>query len=316
MNLGPNGRPPRRLVGVAGLLAVLRNLGLLGHPGTADALHHYPADDGQRISVNVLGHGDPVVLVHGLGCSHRHWMPVARRLARHVRVYAWDARCHGGCVAQAGTVVTLPRLAADLQQMLDHFGLERVVLVGHSMGALTVMQYLHDHGSARVAAVGLVDQSPRIVTDETWRLGIFGGCSHEMLQGLFASARTDLAELVMREVESAAGGWLQRRTGARAALAGMLRRWLGGFDAAPLLDLAESLAAADFRALLPTVDRPVWIVLGGRSAHYAGVPLEGYYRTAIRHATVTVYERSGHSPHVAEPQRFAQDLLKFLADHA
>jgi len=294
----------------------VQRIGLLGHPGTADALHHYLADDGQRIPVNVLGRGDPVVLVHGLGCSHRHWMPVARRLARHVRVFAWDARCHGSCVAQAGTVVALPRLAGDLQQLLDHFGLERVVLVGHSMGALTVMQYLHDHGSARVAAVGLVDQSPRIVTDETWRLGIFGGCSREMLQGLFASARTDLAELVMREVESAAGGWLQRRSGARAALSGMLRRWLGGFDAAPLLDLAESLAAADFRALLPTLDRPVWIVLGGRSAHYAGVPLEGYYRTAVRHATITVYERSGHSPHVAEPQRFAQDLLKFLADHA
>jgi pimeloyl-ACP methyl ester carboxylesterase len=316
MDPGPTRRPTRRIVGLAGLLAALRNLGMLGPPGVADALHHFTADDGQRIPVKVLGHGEAIVLVHGLGCSHRHWLPVARRLARRARVLAWDARCHGGSAAQPGSTVTLQRLAADLQQLLDHFGLDRVVLVGHSMGALTVMQYLRDHGSGRVAAVGLVDQSPRIVTDASWRLGLFGGCSHAMLQGLIASARSDLAELVMRELEALAGEWLRRRTGARATLAAMLRRWLGRFDANPLLDLAESLGSADFRALLPTLDRPVWVVLGGRSAHYAGVPLEGYYRSAIRHATVSVFERSGHSPHVAEPERFARELLQFLADHA
>lgn len=316
MEPGPARRPTRRIVGLAGLLAVLRNLGLLGARGSPDAQHMFVADDGQPIPVKVLGQGDPVVLVHGLGCSHRHWMPVARRLARQARVFAWDARCHGNCAAQPGAVVTLPRLAADLHQLLDHFELERVVLVGHSMGALTVMQFLHDHGCRRVSAVGLVDQSPRIVTDETWRLGLFGGCSRSMLQGLIASARTDLAELVMREAEAAAGEWLSRHAGARAALATLLRRWLGHFDAAPLLDLAESLAGADFRALLPTLDRPVWIVLGGRSAHYGDVPLGSYYRSAVRHATVTVFERSGHSPHVAEPERFARELLQFLADHS
>jgi hypothetical protein len=123
------------------------------------------------------------------------------------------------------------------------------------MGALTVMRYLQDYGCARVQAVGLVDQSPRIVTDASWRLGLFGGCSHEMLQGIIASARTDLAELMAREVEAASGDWLRRHPAARAALEALLRRWLGHFDARPLLDLAESLATADFRALLPTLDR-------------------------------------------------------------
>jgi pimeloyl-ACP methyl ester carboxylesterase len=178
------------------------------------------------------------------------------------------------------------------------------------------MRYLQDYGCARVQAVGLVDQSPRIVTDASWRLGLFGGCSHEMLQGIIASARTDLAELMAREVEAASGDWLRRHPAARAALEALLRRWLGHFDARPLLDLAESLATADFRALLPTLDRPVWVVLGGRSAHYGGVPLEPYYRAAIRHCSVTVYDHSGHSPHVAEPGRFARELLRFLDDHA
>lgn len=317
MEQGPDRPPNRRLVGLAGLLVALRNLGLLGRSAAGDdGMSHFVADDGQRIPVFTAGTGVPIVLVHGLACSHRNWMPVARRLARHARVHVWDARCHGSCVAETSARLTLQRLALDLRQMIEHFQLDRVVLVGHSMGALTVLQYLQDHGKARALAVALVDQSPRVVTDPEWRLGLFGGCSREMIVGTLTSARNDLPGTIVRQLEVAAGGWLQRRPGARAALDAMLRRWLGTFDATPLLNLAESLTTADFRPLLPTLDMPVWVVLGGQSPHYGGVPLEAYFRRAVCHAAITVYDRAGHSPHVAEPVRFANELLAFLADHA
>jgi pimeloyl-ACP methyl ester carboxylesterase len=242
-------------------------------------------------------------------------MPVARRLRRRHRVLAWDARGHGSCRPARGSTTTLARLGRDLHQLLDHFELERAVLVGHSMGALTVLQYLQHDGTGRVAGVVLVDQSPRIVTDADWQLGMFGGCSADMLLGLIAGARRDLAETVVHEVESAAGGWLQRWLAPEAALGRMLRSWLHKLDPSALLDLAESLATADLRAVLPTLDVPLWVVLGGRSAHYAGVPLEPYYRQVVPHASVTVFARSGHSPHVAEPARFAEALMRFLDDH-
>jgi non-heme chloroperoxidase len=302
---------------MAGLLGALRNLGLLG-PGMAGdtALHSFVADDGLRIPVRVLGQGAPVVLVHGLGCSHRHWMPVASRLRRRCRVMAWDARGHGACRLEPGSVVTLARLGRDLHQLLDHFELDRPVLVGHSMGALTVMQYLRDHGTSRVAGVAFVDQSPRIVTDEGWRLGLFGGCSTDMLLGLVAGARKNFAETVLHEVEAASGPWLRRQLAPDAAIGRGLRLWLGRLDTAGLVDLAESLTLADFRALLPRLDLPTWVVLGGNSPHYRGVPLDRYYLRAVPHASVMVYQRSGHSPHVAEPGRFAKDLLRFIDDHA
>ena len=329
MDPGSSDDPLRRIAGVAGLLAALRNLHLLGHGPSHDRhLQHFDADDGQAIPVRVLGHdlgrGDPpIVLVHGLGCSHRHWMPVARRLARRHRVLAWDARGHGTCQPLPDRPITLARIAADLAQMLDHFELERAALVGHSMGALAVLRYLQDHGTGRVAAVALVDQSPRIVTDDTWRLGMFGGCSAPMLLGLIAGARSNLVDTVLREVEGAMGGavmgtsgaWLRRRLAPDATLGRWLRSWLGHLDASALLDLAESLALADFRALLPRLDVPVCVVLGARSAHYKGLPLDAYYREAVPHAAVSVYERAGHSPHVSEPGRFADQLLGFLEDH-
>jgi len=311
----PEPKPPR-LTGIANLFRAMRNLGMFGGPVGHDQLEHFLADDGQSIPVQVMGHGSPVVLVHGLGCSHRHWMPVAKRLARAHRVYAWDARGHGQSMPLPGVPITLKRLATDLRQLLDHFALARAVLVGHSMGALTVMQYLQDQGTARVAGVGLIDQSPRIVTDGEWRLGLFGGCSAAMLEGLIRGARTDLAETVLHEIEAKAGDWLRPRLAADATLGALLRRWLHRIDATSLLDLAESLAAADFRASLPRLDAPLMVVLGQRSPHYADVPLDNWYRQAVPHATVTVYVRGGHSPHYSEPARFAGELMQFIAEHA
>ena len=321
MDPGPRQRPARRFIGLGALLSALRNLGLLGRgPSGGTGLRPFVADDGQEIPVRVLGAGEgtgpAVVLVHGLGCSHRHWMPVARRLSQRARVFAWDARGHGACRPMPGRAITLQRLAVDLAQLMAHFGLVRPVLVGHSMGALTVLQYLQDCGTAGVSGVVLVDQSPRIVTDDGWRLGLFGGCSREMILGLVAGAREDLAGTVLHEVEAASGPWLRRWMAPDAALGGALRRWLGTLETGALLDLAESLALADFRALLPTIDVPTRVVLGGASPHYAGLPLDRYYRRAVPHASVEVYERSGHSPHVAEPGRFVTDLMRFIDDHA
>ncbi len=311
---------PQRLTGLASLIGSLINLGLIRvSAGNARRLEFFAADDGQRIPLRAAGsEPPPIVLVHGLGCSHRHWWPVARRLARGHRVLAWDARGHGACRIGPGASITLAQLGRDLAALLDHFGFARAVLVGHSMGALTVMQYLQAFGTARVAAACLVDQSPRIVTDDAWRLGMFGGCSAPMLRSLIDGARKDLAGTVLHQIEADAGDWLQRRVAPDALLGRWLRGWLKemAHNAVPLLDLAQSLADADFRQTIARLDVPLKIVLGGNSPHYGNVPLADWYQRSVPHASVSVYSRAGHSPHYTEPLRFARELQQFLADHA
>jgi non-heme chloroperoxidase len=178
------------------------------------------------------------------------------------------------------------------------------------------MQYLHSYGTQRVAAVTLVDQSPCIVTDDNWRLGLFGGCSAAMLSALIAGARQDFAETLLNEVGTLGGAWLRHQLSAQAPLGRMLRRRLGRVDLRPLLDLAESMAQADFRASLSRLDAPLLVVLGARSPHYAGLPLDAWYRDTVKHAQISIYPRAGHSPHVSEPLRFVRELERFISDHA
>ena len=115
--------PPahRRLTGLGGWLGALRSLAPVraGRAGGAAAFEFFDASDGQPIPVRVLGSGPPVVLVHGLACSHRHWMPVARRLARRRCVLAWDARGHGLGRPLQGEG-SLARMGSDLAELLDH----------------------------------------------------------------------------------------------------------------------------------------------------------------------------------------------------
>lgn len=296
---------PPRLTGAAQLVRALRNLGLLGAP--------LPRTEGAGMPLLRLGPAtaQPVILLHGLGCTHRHWTAVAQRLAERHRVILWDARGHGGRTHLNDPPPSLHHLAQDVADVIAHERLQRVVLVGHSMGALTAMQYLHDHGSRALAAACFVDQSPRIVTDHDWALGLWGGCSAELLQAWIGAARADLPQLVLRELQARSerlGRWLSPDSWAGRRLA----NWLRSRELAPLLDLCESLVQADFRATLQRLNLPLRVVLGECSPHYARVPLADWYRRTVPGAEVEVYADAGHSPHVSAPRRFANELLAFI----
>ncbi|MDI3403471.1 alpha/beta fold hydrolase [Streptomyces cavernicola] len=100
--------------------------------------------DGSRIHVEVHGPegAPPVVLAHGWTCSTAFWAAQIRELARDHRVIAYDQRGHGRSPAPAdASGYSSGALADDLEAVLAATlgpG-ERAVLVGHSMGGMTLM---------------------------------------------------------------------------------------------------------------------------------------------------------------------------------
>lgn len=101
------------------------------------------------------GTGRPMVLLHGLASNARIWDFVAPTLAQHFRVFALDQRSHGLTdLAEAG--FDFPTILRDLHAFVDALNLERPILVGHSWGANTVLQYAVTR-PAVPAAIVLVD---------------------------------------------------------------------------------------------------------------------------------------------------------------
>ena len=105
-----------------------------------------PSADGTQLNVEVHGPaGAPtVVLIHGWTCNIAFWAPVIRALrtgAPGLRVVAYDQRGHGASEAPGKGRYSVPILVQDLTAVLDATlepG-ERAVLVGHSMGGMTIM---------------------------------------------------------------------------------------------------------------------------------------------------------------------------------
>jgi esterase len=98
-----------------------------------------------------------LVLVHGLFGSGTNWHGIARRLEARFHVIAPDLRNHGSSPHHAD--MDYPAMAADLLQLLDQQGLERVHWVGHSMGAKAAMWLALNHPQ-RVQSLVAVDMAP------------------------------------------------------------------------------------------------------------------------------------------------------------
>lgn len=271
------------------------------------------ADDGETLRVWRHGESGPaIVFLHGWTASHLEWSPFVHALERGHRVYRWDARAHGGPPPTTDTVATAARMARDLDQMIDTLGLAGACFVGHSMGSLTLWQYLRDHGSGKIGRLCFIDQSPRLGTDDDWKLGIFGDFPPERSARITRSFRDDFAEGVLRF--TAYGLNAAARAGYEANGRGWqrLRDYLRGLPAEALVACWEDLANVDFRDVIPAIDRPTLLVYGGQSNFY--LPETGPWLAArIPGAILSLYEGANHSPHLLDPARFTAELTRFVA---
>lgn len=110
-----------------------------------DLLHHeLPTPDGGIVHVVERGAGRPLVLLHGITLRHDVWSPQLHGLSDRFRVIAVDLRGHGASKAGADGYGMGP-LAADLATLLEGLDLRDAIVVGHSMGGMTVMQFCGDH---------------------------------------------------------------------------------------------------------------------------------------------------------------------------
>jgi len=245
----------------------------------------------------------PLLILHGFLGSGGNWHTLARRFAVRRTVLVPDARNHGRSPHAAPH--TYAAMAADVVAVLDAHGLERALLLGHSMGGKTAMHVALTH-PARVAGLVVVDAAPGRAPS-----------AHESV--LDALAAVDLATATSRaDVENAlaarlgdAGlrGWL---------LKSLLRTPEGGFRWA--------LNVPVLRAALPDVGGPVeptlaagWrpypgpalFVRGARSQYVTDADMPEIERLFPAAEVVTIPD-AGHWVHADQPDALFDAVEAFL----
>jgi len=102
-----------------------------------------------------------LVILHGLLGSADNWQTLAKQYALEFRVHLVDARNHGRSPHSQDHSYEL--MASDLLKYLDDHSIEKVCLLGHSMGGKTVMLFAENHPD-RVSKLIIADISPKEYT--------------------------------------------------------------------------------------------------------------------------------------------------------
>ena len=84
-----------------------------------------------------IGEGQPFVILHGLFGYSDNWQTHAKKIADYYRVILVDQRNHGHSAWSEDFSYEL--MAEDLKELCDQLGLEKMILLGHSMGGNTAM---------------------------------------------------------------------------------------------------------------------------------------------------------------------------------
>ncbi|MEA3217668.1 MAG: hypothetical protein QOJ19_3824 [Acidimicrobiia bacterium] len=262
-------------------------------------------DDGARLAVTRFGPSDApkvVVMAHGFTGRSVHWEPITRRLVdAGLSVVVYDQRGHGESTVGAEGF-TMGVLGDDLAAVLRAEAPEGAVVVGHSMGGVSIQVLFAQHPSlaSKVASIVLVASLAR-------------------------SGGSPLGHAIGR----LAGTRLARRAMGHPRHGKVLVR--SGFGAAPALDqldvvrsgwancpdetrrgFARALSHFDLSTTLPTIEVPALVICGDQDQV---TPLEESQRMAelLPQGRLEVARGAGHEVTLERPDWVAM-LIRSMTD--
>jgi pimeloyl-ACP methyl ester carboxylesterase len=252
------------------------------------------------------GGGPPLVLLHGWSCHGGFFAPQVKAFADRAHVIVPDLPGHGRTGAQ-GPSLAIEAAADAVAAHLTEQNLSNVLLVGWSMGAHVAWSLIERHGTERLSRLVVIDMSPKVLNDRDWHLGLSDGLDAVRNHGILKSLQTHWEEIAPR----IAGRIFARDLPADPDLLNYAMREIAAADASLLAPMWASLAAQDFRNLIPRLNVPVVIARGTRSLLY-GTDVARWQLDRLEDGQIVEFIRSGHAPHLEEPEAFNAMLAELL----
>ncbi len=248
----------------------------------------------------------PLVLLHGGHQSAHSWDLVSLHLAQQYHVLALDQRGHGDSEWARDVEYSNHTMSLDALAFLDAMGLQRPILIGHSMGGRNSL-ILTKHNPSRLRALVIVDVGPEV--SDRGRAAIAGFVQEnqefEDLEHFVANVRKYDPYRPREHIERTVKyNMLQRADGKFVSKCDSNPRRLGIVRGQGPL---ENITLDDARAF----NLPVLLVRGERSNILAPDAAERF-RDALPRGRLATVPNCGHNVHGQNTPGFIQVLGEFL----
>lgn len=273
--------------------------------------------DGTRLFYSVEGVGKPLVFCYGLVCSSLHWTYQIEYFSKKYQTIWFDYRGHQNSeVPKNLNSLTVQNLSRDLGTILDEIGVEKPVILGHSMGVNAVLEFYRQQPD-RVAAMVLANGTPRRPLETLFRSNSLQS-AFKLVRKIYRSS----PELVQSAWKLSKGNPLMRTL-----------ITLGGFnphltppedvaqyvdqvaemDPAVFLQLIENYDNVDSTSWLHTIQSPT-LVLAGEEDRIIPIELQELMSQLIPRCRFEKIKHGSHCPQMDLPELVNLKIEKFLHD--
>ena len=246
-----------------------------------------------RISVEVHGNGDPVVMVHGLGGTSNVFTPQVDALARYFKVIRPDLPGSGRTPASGR--ISIESLVDSVVEVMEQAGAGSAHLVGHSMGTI-VCQHLAARHPAKVQSLALL--GPLGAPTDAARKAVRDRAAKARNEGM-----TGIADAIVQGATSA------YTKAARPEAAAFVRELLMRQASEGYALSCEALADAQ-AADVSGIRCPVLLITGSEDG-VASPPAVRALASRFTDARVKILNACGHWTTLERPSEVTEALLNF-----
>lgn len=245
-----------------------------------------------------FGQGQPLIILHGFLGSLDNWLTLGKRFAESYEVFIVDQRNHGKSFHS--DEFGYEDMVDDLEVLIDELQLENPILLGHSMGGKTVMQYAAFHPQ-KIEKLVVADIGPKAYPVH----------HDQILQGLKAipvdtiDSRQNADDVLSNYVEIES---------TRVFLLKNLKRTSDGFDwKMNLKVLCDKISEVgkELNYHLP-IETDTLFIRGGRSDYIMDEDW-GEIEEVFPNAELKTINNTGHWLHAENPDKFYDLVTNFLA---
>ena len=248
----------------------------------------------------ISGEGPSLFMVHGIGARRSNWDGLIGYLRNDFTCIAYDLRGHGDSPS-SDVPFGLDELVADLEVLRSKLGIEKAIVIGHSLGGMIGPAYARSY-PGRVAALGLLSTAAFRTADDSSRV-----------KGVVKAMEDTSVEAML---DTLVNRWFTDEF--QASYPDKVANRKKQIIETPLkvfLNVFHIYAETEMSPWLHEIEAPS-LVLTGELDGGCSPRLNEQIARSLRNSELVVLKGLKHNVLIEAPERVAAPLLRFMKAHA